>query len=64
MIMWTMCLSGSNRSSFQAAFPEMPIKSVITRATIAAHAECVQRGMGQTTLFSGRVSRNAAEDDR
>ena len=33
------------------------------RATTATRAGCVQRGMGQTTPFSGRGSRNAAEDD-
>jgi len=40
----------------------MLTKSVI-RATTATHAGCVQRGMCQTTPFSGRGSRNAAEDD-
>ena len=33
------------------------------RATTASCAGCVQRGMGQTTPFSGSGSRNAAEDD-
>ena len=33
------------------------------RATTATRAGCVHRGMGQTTPFSGRGSRNAAEDD-
>ena len=33
------------------------------RATTATRAGCVQRGMGQTTPFSGPGSRNAAEDD-
>ena len=33
------------------------------RATTATRTGCVQRGMGQTTPFSGRDSRNAAEDD-
>jgi len=46
-----------------AAFPEMLAKSVTKRATTATRAGCVQRGMGQTTPFSGRGSRNAAEDD-
>jgi len=44
-------------------FPEMLTKSVIMRATTATRAGCVQRGMGQTTPFSRRGSRNAAEDD-
>ena len=46
-----------------AAFPEMLTKSVIMRAMTATRTGCVQRGMGQTTPFSGRGSRNAAEDD-
>jgi len=46
-----------------AAFPEMLTKSVITRASTGTRAECAQRAMGQTTPFSGRSSRNAAEDD-
>jgi len=33
------------------------------RATTATCAGCVQRGMGQTTPFSGHGSRNAVEDD-
>ena len=33
------------------------------RATTATRAGCVQRGMGYQTPFSGRGSRNAAEDD-
>jgi len=41
----------------------MLTKSFIMRATTATRARCVQRGMGQTTSFSGRGSRNAAEDD-
>jgi len=45
------------------AFLEMVTKSVAMRATTATHAGCVQRGMGQTTPFSGRGSRNAAKDD-
>jgi len=43
-----------------AAFPEMLTKSVITRATTATRAGCVQRGMSQATPFSGRGS-SAAE---
>ena len=46
-----------------AAFPEMLTISVIMRATTATRAGYVLRGMGQTTPFSGRGSRNAAEDD-
>jgi len=46
-----------------AAFLEMLTKSVSKRATNVTHAGCVQREMGQTTPFSGRGSRNAAEDD-
>ena len=46
-----------------AAFLEMLTKAVTTRATTATRAGCVRRGMGQTTPFSGRGSRNAAEDD-
>ena len=46
-----------------AAFLEMLTKSVTKRTTTATRPRCVQRGMGQTTPFSGRVSRNAAEDD-
>ena len=46
-----------------AAFLEMLTTSVTTRATTSTRAGCVQRGMGQTTPFSGRGSRNAAEDD-
>jgi len=56
-----------------AAFPEMLTKyvtisemltkSVTMRATTATHAGCVQRVMGQTMPFSGRDSKNAAEDD-
>jgi len=44
-------------------FLKMLTKSVIMRGITATHAGCVQRGMGQTTHFSGRGSRNAAEDD-
>ena len=46
-----------------ATFPEILTKSVTMRATTATRAGCVQRGMGQTTPFLGRGSRNAAEDD-
>jgi len=46
-----------------AAFLEILTKSVTTRATTSTRAGCVQRRMGKTTLFSGRGSRNAAEDD-
>jgi len=46
-----------------AAFVEMLTKSVVSRATTATRAGCVQRGLGQNTPFSGRGSRNAAEDD-
>ena len=45
-----------------AAFIEMITQSVTTRATAAACAGCVQHGLGQNTTFSGRSSRNAAED--
>jgi len=46
-----------------AAFLEMLAKSVTTRATTATRTGCVQRGMGLTTPFLGRSSRNAAEDN-
>jgi len=46
-----------------AAFLEIFAKSVIARATTATRAGCVQCGMGHITPFSGRGSRNAAEDD-
>ena len=46
-----------------AAFLEMLTKYVTMGATTATRAGCVQRGMGQTTPFSGHGSRNAAEDD-
>jgi len=46
-----------------AAFPEMLTKSVITRATLATCAGCVQRGIAQTTPFSGRGRRHVTEDD-
>ena len=39
---------------------QMSTKPVTTRATTATRAGCVQRGMCQTTPFSGRGSRNAA----
>ena len=38
-------------------------KSVVSRATAATRAGCVQRGLGQNKTFSGRGSRNAAKDD-
>jgi len=41
----------------------MLTKSVITTATTATRAGCVQRGMGHITPFSRLGSRNAAEDD-
>jgi len=43
------------------AFPEMLTKSVITRATTATRAGCFQRGMGQTTPFSGHDRRPTAQ---
>ena len=46
-----------------AAFLEMLTKSVTKRATTATRAGYVQREIGRTTPFSGRGSRNAAEDD-
>jgi len=46
-----------------AAFLEMLTKSVTKRATTATRAGYVQRGVGQTTPFSGGSSRNVAEDD-
>jgi len=46
-----------------AAFLEMLAKSGTTRAATATRAGCVRRGMGHNTLFSGRGSRNSAEDD-
>jgi len=46
-----------------AAFLEMLTKSVNLRATTATHTGCVWHGMGHQTPFSGRGSRNAAEDN-
>jgi len=46
-----------------AAFLEVLTKSLTMRAITATRARCVQRGMVQTTPFSGRSSINAAEDD-
>jgi len=43
---------------------QMSTKSVNMRATTATHAGCVWHGVGQKTPFSGRSSRNAAEDPR
>ena len=40
----------------------LPTKSVLTRATTATRATCVQRGLGNTTPFPLRSSRNATED--
>ena len=40
----------------------MLTKSVTMRAATATRVGCVQCGMGQITPFSGRGSRNAAED--
>jgi len=45
-----------------AAFLEMLTKSAVTRATTATRAGCVQHGLCHITPFSGRGSRNAAED--
>jgi len=42
---------------------QMSTKPVTTRATTATRAGCVRHGMGHNTPFSGRHSRNAAEDD-
>jgi len=42
----------------------MLTKSVITRATTATRAGSVMHGLGHITPFSGRGSRNAAEDPR
>ena len=47
-----------------AAFHEMLTKSVNLRATAATHTGCVGHGVGHQTPFSGRGSRNAAEDLR
>jgi len=42
----------------------MLAKSVVSKATIATRAGCVQHGLGLKTHFPGRGSRNAAEDPR
>jgi len=47
-----------------AAFLEMLTKSVNLRATAATRTGCVRHGVGHQTPFSGRDSRNAAEDLR
>ena len=47
-----------------AAFLEMLNKSVNLRATAATRTGCVRHGVGHQTPFSGRGSRNAAEDLR
>ena len=47
-----------------AAFLEMLTKSVYLRATAATRTGYVQHGVGHHTPFSGRGSRNAAEDLR
>ena len=40
----------------------MVFSSGSKRATTAIHAGCVRHGMGHKRTFSGRGSRNAAED--
>ena len=47
-----------------AAFLEMLTKSVNLRATAATRTGCVRHGVGHQMPFSGRGSRNAAEDLR
>jgi len=47
-----------------AAFLEMLTKSVNWRAAAATRTGCVRHGVGHQTPFSGRGSRNAAEDLR
>ena len=47
-----------------AVFLEMLTKSVNLRATAPTHTGCVRHGVGHQTPFSGRGSRNAAEDLR
>ena len=47
-----------------AAFLGMLTKSVNLRATATARTGCVRHGVGHQTPFSGRGSRNAAEDLR
>jgi len=43
---------------------QMSTKLVNTRATTATRTGRVQHGVGHKTPFSGRCSRNAAEDPR
>jgi len=43
---------------------QMSTKPVNTRATTAIRVGCVRHGVGHKTPFSGRGSRNAAEDPR
>jgi len=43
---------------------EMSTKPVNMRAATATRTECVRLGVGHKTPFSGRGSRNAAEDPR
>ena len=47
-----------------ATFLEMLTKPVNLRATAATRTGCVRHGVGHQTPFSGRGSRNAAEDLR
>ena len=47
-----------------AAFLEMLTKSVNLRATAATRIGCVRHGVGHQTPFSGRGSRNAADNLR
>jgi len=47
-----------------AAFLEMLTKSVNLRATVATHTGCVRHEVDHQTPFSGRGSRNVAEDLR
>ena len=47
-----------------AAFLEVLTKSVNLRVTAATPTGCVRHGVGHQTPFSGRSSRNAAEDLR
>jgi len=43
---------------------QMSTKPVTVRATTATRTACVRHGVGHKTPFSGRGSRNAAEDQR
>ena len=47
-----------------AAFLEILTESFNLRATAATRTGCLQHGVGHQTPFSGRGSRNAAEDLR